>query len=1065
MVQQRAAMSDETQRDDTLLWVEWVQALELAHVTITAAIDPTGRLGPIGGLWPKLLAAAQDAATLGLLRVVVVAEEQSDVAPELLAPDASPLRVVKAATLWEAVHNLYEGHGPREAVRRYEQEQSATLSLLGASAPLVTYYQVLPLLQEVKRERLPQIGQERREELEPRDERDGFPEVDLVRWEEEVRQERVTYECVPVEQVFSDFYSVNKNGRDPVPRFVVLGPPGSGKSTLTQYLSWQAAQRRLQVSGRVLLPARIRLREWEAWAAKEDVLEQSLPQYLTERYKGLSPAPRPTQWRHWLQHGEVLLLLDGLDEIEGSPFFLTALKTALSTFTACPTVLTCRTVSFDQHRAICPGFPLFTLAGFDAAQRDAYIRTFPAEHRGDYDPERLITHLDRTFHILPLTANPLLLNIMCYVVDDASGLLPATRGMLYKKALEKLLAHHPQRVKPRYPGEEPALDDQLAVLERIALYLFVKSDQRLTFAGEELGHALKRALSEVGYGDAPAPWANALRVDLTENSGILRGSPSQGFFFLHLTIQEFLAAAAIARLVNEHGWDAPVEIINTKVSVRRLVDSKVWEPRWQEVMVLLAGQLHDPLPLLRLLADERSDDLFRWRLALAALCLPEVQLTESDHHTAIFDRIVTDTFSLWFQHEQNSSSAAVLHLARALPALGQVHGRIKGVPLFHWLCQRLHNPSAEVRLGVVEAFGQIGQSVAQHAEGLWALVQATRHDTDELVRTRAVEALGRIRGEAAQRPEVLSALLQAALHDEDWFVRSGAVRAMGQMGIVGVERAEILSTLNAALLDENVHVRSHAAEALRQVDGTTAPHAVTIPQLQAPQEKNVGIPPTEIATVPHMGEAAAQPAEIHAIVQALSAEDSEMRRDAARTLGQMEGGVTQSPEVLLALGQALYDKDGGVRSETAKALGQMKEALLQHPQVLSTLVEVSLHDKDGGVRTEIAATFGRIGAAIASHASVLLALVRLVLHDKDGGVRARAAGALGEIGEAAARQPEVTSALLQAVHDTDSNVRFRAAEALGRIMAQGVRLFRRRWGKVEVKETKSLSTLSPIFDH
>jgi hypothetical protein len=69
-----AAMSEETRRDETR-WIEWLQALELAQVAITASIDPAGQLGPIGGLWPKLLAAAQDAAMLGLLRIVVVAEE------------------------------------------------------------------------------------------------------------------------------------------------------------------------------------------------------------------------------------------------------------------------------------------------------------------------------------------------------------------------------------------------------------------------------------------------------------------------------------------------------------------------------------------------------------------------------------------------------------------------------------------------------------------------------------------------------------------------------------------------------------------------------------------------------------------------------------------------------------------------------------------------------------------------------------------------------------------------------------------------------------------------------
>jgi len=47
--------------------------------------------------------------------------------------------------------------------------------------------------------------------------------------------------------------------------------------------------------------------------------------------------------------GEVLLLLDGLDEIAGHQSFVVALQTALTTFQDCPTVLTCRTVSFEQQ--------------------------------------------------------------------------------------------------------------------------------------------------------------------------------------------------------------------------------------------------------------------------------------------------------------------------------------------------------------------------------------------------------------------------------------------------------------------------------------------------------------------------------------------------------------------------------------------------------------------------------------------------------------------------------------------------------------------------------------------
>ena len=81
-------------------------------------------------------------------------------------------------------------------------------------------------------------------------------------------------------------------------------------------------------------------------------------------------------WRQWLQQGDVLLLLDGLDELEGKPEFLSLLRTTLETFTECPTIVTCRTVSFEQHRSLCVDFPLFTLADLAPNKRDAFIRAF-----------------------------------------------------------------------------------------------------------------------------------------------------------------------------------------------------------------------------------------------------------------------------------------------------------------------------------------------------------------------------------------------------------------------------------------------------------------------------------------------------------------------------------------------------------------------------------------------------------------------------------------------------------------------------------------------------------------
>ena len=313
---------------------EQLPLLDLTQIAITAMVEPTGRLGSIKGLWSKLLAAAGEAATLGLVRTVVVAADQPDVPLELELATASPLRIIRAANLQDVIIKLYEEHGPQHVVRRYEREQCTTLDLLGRPVPLANQYQVLPLLREVKRDRLLRARKPFEDEEEDRGARKS---LDILRWEEELQGEHITYESIHLDHLFEYSSSARKEEQPSTPRFVVLGPPGSGKTTLLQYLGWRTANGDLRTGGRRLLPVRVRLRNWEAFALMQTGVDQHLPAYLTQQYAHFAPAPSSSHWRRWLQHGEVLLLLDGVDEIKGEPTFLNLVATTLKTFTACPT--------------------------------------------------------------------------------------------------------------------------------------------------------------------------------------------------------------------------------------------------------------------------------------------------------------------------------------------------------------------------------------------------------------------------------------------------------------------------------------------------------------------------------------------------------------------------------------------------------------------------------------------------------------------------------------------------------------------------------------------------------
>ena len=751
--------------------------LDLEQLAVTAEITTNGQLQPVGKVWHKLLGEEIKAlAQRKLLRTVVVADGQEGIPAAYLTPEAD-LYVVPALSVKEATERLIAESLPWQRVRQFECKASQDLLIIDRLVPLTEHYQVLPLLQEVKKEALPRVKQSDSEED---DQSNPLSTYELLRWEEDLRVQARHYQRVELNQVFSDFARLAGKPGQTVPRFFVLGPPGSGKTTLVQYLAYQAATDALTLAGRKLAPVRVRLPEWEAKQSNQQAAD--LPSFLAKKYDSVQPEPCIGQWRRWLQRGTVLLLLDGMDEVANNEIVINLVKSALRDYPQCPTVLTCRTVSFEDYRELGEQLAIFTLAGLDTDKQAVYIEAYPVLNSDRLDQAALIRQLHHNPAMQTLASNPLLLAIVCYVLDDPEEnlQLPATRCELYNKTLNKLLKRQ-RGSKPTWPQELPPLplSRQRRILARTALELFAstKGERKLRFSEDILLAALTKACASEGrrFSD---DIADHLLSFLTQHSGVLRGDGERGYFFLHLTLQEYLAASSLAQWVNKYGWDTPLELGGVSCSARDWLERKSWDRRWQEVIILWVGQLDDPATLLSRLADASTDDVARHRLCLATRCLSEISDVTRESYKSQIDLITEELFTCWWM--LNSSflgDPSPAHWRAALPILVFVDGSIGNRSLLELLVERLSDKDWSTRTTTAQALGALGASAA--TSSVMHALKEHLNDHNNYVRVSTVTALGKL-GQHAATATLLEALIKR-LNDDDDNVRASASTALGKL--------------------------------------------------------------------------------------------------------------------------------------------------------------------------------------------------------------------------------------------------------------------------------------------
>ena len=324
---------------------------------------------------------------------------------------------------------------------------------------------------------------------------------------------------------------------------VISGAPGVGKSTLARKVCADICQSpNFHGFSLVIL---IELRK--LLHCKGDIKLTDVLQLVKGQIR--SPSELAEAIENNLGRG-VLFILDGFDELpphlRQSDFLLSLLSYNLqydAPLPFCKVVLTSRSIATSEiyHRmqeASTQGsFTNIEVLGFTQMQINEYARHYFTEH---HQPELLklfIEKIDSFPHIRGLCSTPVVLSIVCHVFLFI-GDLPPTLTQIYNKYMcVKVLKYSEDIPNPDSILElprDPAHD--IYKLAEIAYHCIL--NQKVVFDSDDLkGLGEPFSNREKGCGLLTA---RPVKPDLNPKQGAVKS-----FFFIHLTVQEFLAAVHV----------------------------------------------------------------------------------------------------------------------------------------------------------------------------------------------------------------------------------------------------------------------------------------------------------------------------------------------------------------------------------------------------------------------------------------------------------------------------------------------------------------------------------------
>jgi predicted NACHT family NTPase len=657
--------------------------------------------------------------------------------------------------------------------------------------------------------------------------------------EEELEKQRQRYINQQSQLVWEVLGDPNKKGeKAKFKHTVILGDPGSGKSSLLQYLSLIWAQHSVSELSLYPIPLLIELRLYgrDKQAGKcKDILSFIHGGNVTCR---LNRQPLDDH----LKRGNVVALLDGIDEIFDPNLrdeVVRDIHRFSNDYADVQIITTSRWLGYKAQQLRDAGFRHFMLQDLGLEQIEDFIEswhdlTFDKKNFKDQvERERKQARLSKVIKdskaIRELAVNPLLLTMMAILNRNQE--LPRDRPELYNQASRVLL--HQWDFEFKEDLKNPKLkdwkidiapNDKQEMLRKVAY--FMQSNKKELSGNfihkSDLEDILTESLRGIIERGEPRMIARVIIEDLRTRNFILCYLGADSYAFVHRTFLEFFCAwrfvlqfekeqtLTIEQLINEvfgnHWQDESWH------EVLRLICGMI-DPRFAEKIIdyLLKQRVINNIVIQKNISNVSNYDEAQYLerekgviiLIVAANCFAEVKNKKLIY--TISDKLL---YSLKNTIEKEKAPfftpKRAMNLISLIATIWQDHSET-----LSWLknCLKKEQQSY-IPISVIYV---IAKEWKEDPETLSWLKDRAVQDKNEYVRQAAVNVIAK---EWKEDPETLSWLKNRAVQDKNEYVRQIAVKVIAQ----GWKRdhSTLLLLKNDALCDKSSRVRLVAIEAIIQ---------------------------------------------------------------------------------------------------------------------------------------------------------------------------------------------------------------------------------------------------------